>query len=126
MPDDEPLTGPTDIAAPWTIKSVATETRRAVTDAARREGLTVGQWLEKRVREWMEAGSPVPVTVTLPVASPEAKAQLVQRVVETAIALGGSAGVSPAFRRRAERALKDMLPRPAPWTKAPALPAPDA
>ena len=29
--------------------------------AARKEGLTVGQWLERRVREWTEAGSPIPV-----------------------------------------------------------------
>lgn len=47
-----------DLIAPWTIKAVATETRNAVTSAARREGLTVGQWLETRVREWTEAGAP--------------------------------------------------------------------
>ena len=34
----------------------------AVTNAARREGLTVGQWLERRVTEWEGAGSPMPVS----------------------------------------------------------------
>jgi hypothetical protein len=42
--------------APWTIKAVRTETRNA---AARREGLTVGQWLERRVNEWLADGGPV-------------------------------------------------------------------
>ena len=56
---DEP--DPVDSIAPWTIKAVAKTTRDAVTNAARREGLTVGQWLERRVAEWEGAGSPVPV-----------------------------------------------------------------
>ena len=56
---DEP--DPVDTIAPWTIKAVAKTTRDAVTNAARREGLTVGQWLERRVTEWEGAGGPVPV-----------------------------------------------------------------
>jgi len=55
MTDREPV----DTMAPWTIKSVSATTREAITKAARREGLTVGQWLEKRVGEWEEEGSPV-------------------------------------------------------------------
>ena len=42
-------------------------TRDAVTVAARREGLTVGQWLERRVAEWEGQGSPVPVSSGTPV-----------------------------------------------------------
>ena len=53
---------PVDAVAPWTIKSVATATRDAVTKAARQEGLTVGQWLERRVAEWLEDGGPVRVS----------------------------------------------------------------
>lgn len=53
---------PTDAIAPWTIKAVAKTTRDAVTNAARVEGLTVGQWLEKRVSEWLADGGPVHVT----------------------------------------------------------------
>jgi hypothetical protein len=50
-----------DLMQPWTIKAVPIRTRDAVTKAARQEGLTVGQWLERRVDEWLAAGSPVPV-----------------------------------------------------------------
>ena len=39
-----------------------TETRNKVTIAARKEGLTVGQWLERRVNEWLEDGGPVRVS----------------------------------------------------------------
>jgi hypothetical protein len=53
---------PVDTIAPWTIKAVAKTTREAVTNAARREGLTVGQWLERRVADWEGGGSPVPVS----------------------------------------------------------------
>ena len=45
--------------------------------AARKEGLTVGQWLERRVREWTEAGSPIPVAAP-PAASLGELAQLMQ------------------------------------------------
>jgi hypothetical protein len=51
---------PVDTVAPWTIKAVPTDTRNKVIVAARKEGLTVGQWLERRVNEWLEDGSPVP------------------------------------------------------------------
>lgn len=55
-----------DSVAPWTIKSVSTKTRETITLAARKEGLTVGQWLDKRVGEWVEDGSPVHVQPTAP------------------------------------------------------------
>ena len=55
------MNDPVDASAPWTIKAVSTATREAVTKAARREGMTVGQWLEKRVAEWEADGSPVHV-----------------------------------------------------------------
>lgn len=53
---------PVDLIAPWTIKAVSKATRDAVTLAARQEGLTVGQWLERRVMEWQGSGSPVQVS----------------------------------------------------------------
>jgi hypothetical protein len=49
----EVFEGAVDKVGPWTIKAVANETRKAVVDAAQRENLTVGQWLERRVREWV-------------------------------------------------------------------------
>ena len=42
---------PVDTVGPWTIKSVAKATYDLVTNAARREGLTVGQLLERHVVE---------------------------------------------------------------------------
>ena len=38
---------------PWTMLGVTTVTREQVKAAAQKEGLTVGQWLEHRVNEWL-------------------------------------------------------------------------
>jgi hypothetical protein len=54
------MSDPVDLIKPWSIKAVATRTQNLVTAAARRENLTVGQWLEKRVDEWETSGSPEP------------------------------------------------------------------
>ena len=79
---------PVDTVGPWTIKAVAKATRDTVTNAARREGLTVGQWLERHVAEWEGAGSPMQV------ASPQAVnlADLAQ-AMEAARALAADASV---------------------------------
>ena len=55
-----------DQMAPWTIKSVSKTTRDVITLSARKEGRTVGQWLDKRVGEWVEDGRPVHVEPTSP------------------------------------------------------------
>ena len=57
---------PVDAIGPWTIKAVSTATRDKVTIAARKEGLTVGQWLERRVNEWLADGEPVRVIPSQP------------------------------------------------------------
>jgi hypothetical protein len=56
-----PLAPPMDDVGPWTIKAVPTATRQRVIVAARKEGLTVGQWLERRINEWTDDGNPVRV-----------------------------------------------------------------
>jgi hypothetical protein len=61
---------PMDVVGPWTIKAVPTEIRNKVMIAARQEGLTVGQWLERRVNEWTEDGGPVRVRRELVPVSP--------------------------------------------------------
>jgi hypothetical protein len=53
---------PVDQIKPWTIKAVANRTRELATNSAMREGLTVGQWLEKRLDEWDGAGRPIAAT----------------------------------------------------------------
>jgi hypothetical protein len=83
-------TDPVDSVGPWTIKAVAKATRDAVTNAARREGLTVGQWLERRVAEWEAAGGPVAVSRPPPAVNLGGLAQ----VMEAARALAGDATVA--------------------------------
>ncbi len=82
-------TDPVDSVGPWTIKAVAKTTRDAVTNAARREGVTVGQWLERRVAEWEDAGSPVTVSRPQPTVNLGELAQM----MEAARALAGDASV---------------------------------
>ena len=79
-----------DSVGPWTIKAVAKTTRDAVTNAARREGVTVGQWLERRVAEWEDAGGPVAV----PRPQPAVNLGELAQVMEAARALAGAATVA--------------------------------
>lgn len=83
-------TDPVDSVGPWTIKAVAKATRDAVTNAARREGVTVGQWLERRVAEWEDTGSPVAVSRPPPTVHLGELAQL----IEATRALAGDATVT--------------------------------
>jgi hypothetical protein len=55
------MSDPVDTIRPWTIKSLPTRTQGMILAAAKREGLTVGQWLERRVDEWANQGSPEPL-----------------------------------------------------------------
>jgi hypothetical protein len=97
---------------------VPTATRDAVTKAARREGLTVGQWLERRVNEWEGAGSPV---VTVSGQAPINLGDLAQ-AMESARKLANDAKVEVppqlakdglSLIRQAMRHAKGGLPRPA-------------
>lgn len=49
---------PVDLMKPWTIKSIPTRVIEGINAAARRNNLTVGQWVEKRFDEWEGADSP--------------------------------------------------------------------
>lgn len=118
---------PVDTAAPWTIKSVSVATREAVTQAARREGLTVGQWLERRVAEWEAEGRPVPVAPPAMSGQAPNLGDLAQ-AMQAARALAEAAGipVPPHIAREAFAVLKVAtrqvrgLPAPAPRRKPPA------
>jgi len=83
---------PVDSIGPWTIKSVAKATREAVTNAAKRENLTVGQWLERRVADWEGQGSSIPVADQA-AASPTSLCDLA-RMMDAARALAETAGVA--------------------------------
>lgn len=112
---------PVDTVAPWTIKAVAKSTRDAVTLAARREGLTVGQWLERRVEEWEGQGSPVPVHHDSSQPPPPYLANL----IEAARALAKDAGVPvpPIMAKEALRLTRKAV-RQAGGAALPRLPKP--
>jgi hypothetical protein len=46
---------------PWTIKAVARTVQRGVIEDARKQGLTVGQFIERLYTDWKADGRPVPV-----------------------------------------------------------------
>jgi hypothetical protein len=56
MDDDTPISGIADSVRPWTIKSMPTEVRNMVVAAARDEGITASQWLERVIRERVAGG----------------------------------------------------------------------
>lgn len=122
MADDDPV----DTVGPWTLKAVPTQTRQAVVRAAQRENLTVGQWLERRVREWTEGGAPSRVVPSGAPSRFEVVAPLVhgddltriERAIEAAVVLAAAPDVPKAFRSRANRLLRDSLPPAAPRVRA--------
>jgi len=120
MSDSESL----DSIAPWTIKSISSKTREVATTAARKEGITVGQWLEKRVSEWLEAGSPISIPLA-PSTAPQAPAglaglaELAQLIDATRqLAEAAKVPVPSTLAREAFAALRSELrkgkPAPAP------------
>jgi hypothetical protein len=75
----------TDTLQAWGVKNVPKRIIEAINGAARREDLTVAQWLERRVDEWLEAGSPVRVNPVQPSADYiQALAALNRSIVELA------------------------------------------
>ena len=118
------MTDPVDIMAPWTIKSVSTATRDRVTTAARKEGLTVGQWLERRVAAWLDEGSPVVVQGGL---TTDELTQLAAIATETAAA-GGKflpADMKSLIYRHVRARLLLAPPEPAGQDNQPAGTPPD-
>lgn len=99
------MTDPTDAMQPWTIKSVPVRTRDTVVAAARRDGVTVGQWLERRVAEWEADGSPVVVPTS---SGPAPNLGDLAAVMQAARALADAANVPvpPHLARDALAAVK--------------------
>jgi hypothetical protein len=115
--DDEPMTGAVDPVRPWTIKAISAEVRDIAIMAARKDNVTVGQWLERRIREWTAAPSTaVTLSEGTPPTSPiraefEAAAQLVRLAIELAAASPEPAKTDPLLRtaRGTVRALLTKL-----------------
>jgi hypothetical protein len=63
--DAEPLlAGQVDPVRPWTIRAVSVEARDLAIGAARKDGVSVGQWLERHIRAWAGSDSPAPSSGT--------------------------------------------------------------
>jgi hypothetical protein len=94
MDDQDHDAGPSvafDAISPWTIKAVSKTTRDAITLAARKDGLTVGQWLDKRVAEWVSDGRPTHVEPSSP-SAPSSLADLA-KLMDSARSLAEAANV---------------------------------
>jgi RIO-like serine/threonine protein kinase len=46
----------TDDPKPWSIRSVHPEVRNAALAAAKREGVTIGEWLDRAIRSHVKSG----------------------------------------------------------------------
>lgn len=56
-PEGEALTGDIEPIKPWTIRAIPTEARDMAIGSARAEGISVGAWLDRRIREWCSDGA---------------------------------------------------------------------
>ena len=100
------MSDPLDSMVPWTIRAVPTATRDAITKAARLDDATVGQWLEKRVAEWLADGSPT--TLQTPSDMPARPADTAATVAATAAYISACAAARTAGLKVDEQALGRM------------------
>ena len=112
---EEALVGVLEPTEPWTIKAFSRTLRLAAVNAARLEGVTTGQWLERCVRDRLECGSQ---------SAPRAESKGVNlgelaQIYQQAQALAAAAGVpvppsvarsALALTRRAARQVEGVQP----------------
>ncbi len=102
--DDGALVGVTDSVKPWTIKSMPNEVRNMVVTAARDEGLTVSQWLERVIRERVATGrAPALASPAPPMVAPALGevAQMMQAAIAAATAVAAGAPLPPTLAKDA-------------------------
>jgi hypothetical protein len=89
---------------PWTIKAVARTVQRGVIEDARKQGLTVGQFIERLYTDWKADGRPVPVAS--PGSGTMSTTELIEiaRIAAQAKAAGRAAGRHERRRPAAVRA----------------------
>lgn len=99
----------------WQIKNFPDELRRAIVDRAMVERATVGELLTRVIVAVMAADWQVGQAVN-PSDTPSTVVDLdrVTRAISASALLAASDLIPPAFRRRANRLLRDSLPAPAP------------
>lgn len=116
MPSDdasEPLSGSTDQISQWTIKAIPVSIRNAAITAARAEGLTTGQWLERTIRDRLAGGtsSPAPAS-TRELAELLSASAAFASAMATGGRLRGVPGLSGLLRERIRAARGQPLPEP--------------
>jgi hypothetical protein len=114
MSDSQNL-GPVGI---WQVKNFPDGVRRAIVERAAAEKITVGELLTRIMVAVMEADWQVGEAST-PSATRSTghDLALIERAVTAAVALAGAPNVPVTFRRRANRLLREALPRPIPGTR---------
>ena len=109
MPDDV-----SDSIKPWTIRGIPPEERNAASEAAKREGMTLGDWLRRAIRTEIQRQAqadraPVPVRQE----PPDSRTSLsdVERIASSFRDMAAAGvPVSKAHAARITRALTDLLP----------------
>jgi hypothetical protein len=109
MSDSQNL-GPVGI---WQVKNFPDGVRRAIVERAAAEKITVGELLTRIMvavmeADWQVGGASTPSATR----STGHDLALIERAVTAAVALAGAFGVPVTFRRRANRLLREALPRP--------------
>jgi hypothetical protein len=104
----------------WSVRGVPKSYRAAATYAARRRKVGVGAWLCQAIDRAVQAER-APLVVTGPadrssdgmsdgLSDAGAQLALIERAVAAAVALAEAPAVPTAFRRRANRLLREALP----------------
>lgn len=116
----------------WTVRGVPKRTRDAAIEAARRNQSSLGDWVCAAIdralqaeREPLDLQAPGDAGPD-PLAAANTVLGMTERAVAAAVALANAPEVPQAFRRRANRLLRESLPGVAVRKPAPRLlPAPD-
>lgn len=110
MDDEKPVA--IDQIAPWTIKAFSVDARRRIVRAAEIEGVTVGQWIERRLEDWEAAGGNQvanPVILGAPQAQIQQEADRVVSLVAVACQLATTRGVPQTVRKTANETVERSL-----------------
>ena len=106
--EDQTFVGVIEPTEPWTIKAFSRTLRLAVINAARLEGVTTGQWLERCVRDRLEIDGAAAQALPAPRAPPAPAPPL---DLAGLAQLLGALGTLPegGLRRDAERTTRAVL-----------------
>lgn len=85
----------TETVKPWTVKGLPPEERNAAIAAAKRDGVTIGDWLARAIRHYVQHGNKPPAAQTTePEVTPEQARAEVRELVSLISELS-QAGAAP-------------------------------